>query len=145
MKIIISIPINLWIVFVTGLWVSWLGDPFYPLMIYLKWQKKYYWCFYGILHQLLLMSHLAFSPISGSPMFSEAAACRETLHRPERGTWDDSVHMCHAGGHRQCTTVYQSASLPCPPTTGQQQLPKPKLYFPEMRQRQLKLYSQTQK
>lgn len=33
-----------------------------PRMIYLKWQEKYYSCFYGILHQLLLMSPLASEP-----------------------------------------------------------------------------------
>lgn len=84
---------------VTWLWV--ILPP--PNMIYTKRQEKYYWCFYGILHQLLLMSPLAFATASGSPLFSEAAACLETLHRPESGTWDESVHMCHAGGHRQCT------------------------------------------
>ncbi len=71
-------------------------------MIYLKCQEKYFWCFYGILRQLLLMSPLAFATMSGAPMFSETAACWETLHRQGRGTWDESVHMCHAGGHRQC-------------------------------------------
>ncbi|KAK5864490.1 hypothetical protein PBY51_015727 [Eleginops maclovinus] len=48
------------------------------------------------------MSPLAFATMSGSPLFSEAAACWETLHRPQRETWDESVHMFHAGGHRQC-------------------------------------------
>lgn len=42
-------------------------------------------------------------PMSGFPVFSEAA-CSETLHHPESGTWDESVHMCHAVGHRRCTT-----------------------------------------
>lgn len=41
-------------------------------------------------------------PIYGSSVFSEAAACWETLHHPESETWDESVHMCHAGGHRHC-------------------------------------------
>lgn len=117
---------------------SWRMTSIPPDMIYFKCQGQYYWCFYGILRQLLLMSPLAFATMSGAPLFSEAAARWETLHHPERGTWDESVHMCHAGGHRQCV-ISDSFPAMSPPTTGQQRLPKPKLYFPEMRQRQLKL------
>lgn len=57
-------------------------------------------------------------PISGSGVFSEAAACWETLHRPESRTWDESVHMCHSGGQRQCArSEWFSAIQPptCPP------------------------------
>lgn len=63
----------------------------------------------------------------------KAAACWETLHRPGRAGW-----VCVVLGGTD-SAPYQTASLPCPTTTGQQRLPKPKLYFPEMKQRQLKL------
>lgn len=31
--------------------------------------------------------------MSGSTVFSEAAACWETLHHPGTGTWNESVHV----------------------------------------------------
>ena len=74
-----------------------------------------------------------------SHVSQKAAACWETLHRPGRaGGRGMSLCTCVMLGGTDSAS-YQTASLPCPTTTGQQRLPKPKLYFPEMRQRQLKL------
>lgn len=108
-----------------------------PDMIYLKCQEKYYWCFYGILRQLLLMSPLDFATTSGAPMFLQRLrhAGKPYTVRGERG---DAGWVCVVLGGTD-SAPYQTASLPCPTTTGQQRLPKPKLYFPEMKQRQLKL------
>lgn len=107
-------------------------------LIYSRCQKQYYWCFYGILHQLLLMSPLAFTIMSAAPKLWHAGKPYTMESAGDTG-WDCS-HVSRCGRGRWGAAdgaSYHTAlplPLPCPATTQRTgliftwRIPKPKLY-----------------
>lgn len=119
-----------------------------PYMIYLKWQDKYYSCFYGILHQLLLMS-----PLMPPPPSMLLQCAQKQRHAGKPNTVQRAVH-----GMSLCTCVMLgstdsvldlSDSVPYPPhthtsTTGQQQPTKPNCMNPIDEESQLEQHEKVQ-
>lgn len=87
-----------------------------------------YWHFCGIFMPVVVEVTLGYRHhVCCSSLFSGTGACWETLHHPQRSTWDESMHMCHAGGHRQCVI---SDSFPTiPPYHRTAAAPKTKIIF----------------